>query len=176
LRGEVRVQFFGDDPQNLLSAPYVWLSGGREKAGEAAEGDARRYTVLRGGSGRAGEVRLALEGVTDRDAADALRGKLVQGDAEHLAPLEDDEFYWHQLVGCEVRSTEGDLVGVVCEIWETGAHDVLVVRSAEGEQHLFSTARELTPEIDLAGRRVVVELLPGMLGPDSDPVDPGRDD
>ena len=158
LRGELRVQFFGDDPENLLSAPFVWLADDSQDTGAA------RYEVLRGGSGRAGEVRLALDGVTNRDEADALRGKLVMGAAENLAALEDDEFYWHQLVGCEVCSKAGERIGVVYEIWETGAHDVLVVRDEQGQQHLFSTARELMPEIDLEARRVVVELLPGMLG------------
>jgi 16S rRNA processing protein RimM len=158
LRGELRVQYFGDDPENLLSAPFVWL------ADDPRERGAPRYEVLRTGTGRAGEVRMALRGIDDRDAADALRGKLVLGAAENLAPLADDEFYWHQLIGCEVRSTAGERLGVVYEIWETGAHDVLVVRSDEGRQILLSTARELMPEVDLEARCVVVEVLPGMLG------------
>lgn len=158
LRGELRVQFFGDDPQNLMAAPHLWLGRDRD------DPEAVRYEVLRVGSGRVGEVRIALAGVRDRDAADALRGRVVLGDAAHLGALEDGEFYWHQLVGCEVRSTTGDLVGVVREIWETGAHDVLVVQADDGAQHLFSTARELMPEVDLAARRVIVEILPGMLG------------
>lgn len=164
LRGELRVQFFGDDPENLMAAPCLWL--GRERD----DPDAVRYEVLRVGSGRPGEVRVALAGVDDRELADALRGRLVLGDPEHLAALEEGEFYWHELVGCEVRSTAGELVGVVMEIWETGAHDVLVVRGEDGRQHLLSTARELMPEVDPVARRVTVEVLPGMLegAPDSE--------
>jgi 16S rRNA processing protein RimM len=162
LRGEVRVQFFGDDPDNLACAPWVWLGASR------ADPDAERYEVLSTGSGRGGELRLALKGVADRDAAEALRGRLVLGDPDHLNPLEEGEFYWHQLVGCEVRGTDGSLVGRVREIWETGAHDLLVVDGGDGSQLLFSTARELMPVVDLEARRVVVELLPGMLDPDGE--------
>ncbi len=151
------MQYFGDDPGNLASAPALWLAAHRD------DPQPHRYVVDRVASGRPGEVRVALEGVSDREGADSLRGMLVLGDAEHLAPLEPDEFYWHELVGCSVESTSGERIGVVCEIWETGAHDVLVVRSEEGRQHLLSTARELMPKVDLEARRVVVEVLPGML-------------
>jgi 16S rRNA processing protein RimM len=162
LRGEVRVQFFGDGPDNLLQASEVWLGEDR------ADPQARRYEVVASGTGRAGEVRLALSDVKDRDAADTLRGQLVLADPEQLAPLDEGEFYWHQLVGCEVFDTDGRRLGAVQEIWETGAHDVLVVASEDGGRHLLSTARELMPEVDLEARRIVVEILPGMLGPEAE--------
>ena len=161
LRGELRVQFFGDDPANLAAAPCVWLADERD------DEQAERYEVMQAGSGRVGELRLGLKGVADRSAAEALRGKLVLGDPDHLAPLQEGEFYWHQLVGCEVRSTKGERIGTVVEIWETGAHDLLVVEASQGRRHLFSTARELMPEVDLQARTVVVEILPGMLDADA---------
>jgi 16S rRNA processing protein RimM len=71
-------------------------------------------------------------------------------------------------VGCEVFDTEGGRVGIVREIWETGAHDVLVVDGETGGRHLLSTARELMPEVDLEARRIVVEILPGMLDADGE--------
>jgi len=158
LRGEVRVQFFGDGPQNLLHLPEVWLGEG------PLDAKARHFEVLRAAmGGRAGEIRLALEGVVDRSAATALRGEFVLGDASRLEPLEEGEFYWYELVGCQVQGTDGTPVGTVREIWETGAHDVLVVEGASGDRHLFSTARELMPEVDLASRRILVEILPGMI-------------
>jgi len=164
LRGEVRVQYFGDGPDNLLAQPFVWLGS------SADDETAPRYEVRAAGRGRAGEVRLDLEGVADRDAAAALRGRLVLGDASRLPELESGEYYWHELVGCRVVARDGRPLGTVREIWETGAHDVLVVEAEDGRRQLFSTARELMPEVDVAGRRIVVELLPGMLDePDGEP-------
>jgi 16S rRNA processing protein RimM len=158
LAGEVRVQFFGDGPDNLLRVSEVWLEGDR------SGGSPRHFEVLAAApGGRAGEIRLALAGVADRDAATALRGRSVLGDASRLAPLEAGEFYWYQLVGCRVEGTDGTPLGTVQELWETGAHDVLVVEDPAGRRQLFSTARELMPEVDLASRRIVVEILPGML-------------
>ena len=159
LQGEIRVQFFGDDPSNLLQVPEIWLGTGR------TDTDARRFEVLRAGSGRAGEIRLGLRGVEDREAAAALRGLFVLADAAGLAPLPDGEFYWHELIGCEVVGRDGSQIGTVREIWDTGAHDVLVVEAADGERYLLSTARELMPEVDVGVGRITVELLPGMLAP-----------
>jgi 16S rRNA processing protein RimM len=157
LRGEVRVHFFGDAPENLMRVPEIWL-------GEAPDAlNARHFEVAGGGSGRGGEVRLALVGIDDREAALALRKLFVLADADALAPLDADEFYWHELVGCLVVSRDGRAIGTVREIWETGGHDVLVVEGSGGERHLLSTARELMPEIDRDARRIVVEILPGML-------------
>jgi len=131
---------------------------------QAADGQgARRYEVEASGTGRPGEVRLRLVGVESREAAQALRGRLVLGDPRFLEELGEGEYYWHEVVGCRVETLDGTPVGVVREIWETGAHDVLVVESTTGEQVLISAARAIVPEIDVVGRRVVVDPLPGLL-------------
>lgn len=169
LRGELRVRYLGDGPENLLAATVVWLGEGRSRAA------ARRFEVVRAFAGRPGEVRLGLGGVSDRDAAEGLRGLLVLGDPEHLAALAEDEFYWHELVGCAVWTRDGREIGAVREIWDTGAHDVLVVHDASGRRHLLPTSRALMPEVDLAARRIVVEIVPGLLEhsePDAGPAEP----
>jgi 16S rRNA processing protein RimM len=157
LRGELRVRYLGDGPENLLAAPVVWLGEARSHEG------VRRFEVERAFAGRSGEVRLGLVGVRDRDSAEDLRGLLVLGDPTRLAPLAEDEFYWHELVGCTVHTRDGRALGTVREIWGTGAHDVLVVEDASGARHLLPTSRALMPVVDLASRRIVVELVPGLL-------------
>jgi 16S rRNA processing protein RimM len=157
LGGEVRVRVFGDGPENLLRQPLVWL--GEERDDPAA----RAYEVRAAEPGRPGEVRLALEGVGDRDAAAALRGLLVIGDPAELPRLAPGEYYFYELVGCRVEGRDGHPVGTVREIWDTGAHDVLVVEDAAGRRHLLPTARELMREVDLAARRIVVDIVPGLL-------------
>ena len=157
LRGQVRVKLFGDDPENLMQCDEVWL------ADERNDPRAALHKMRFEGTGRVGEVRIQLETVRDRDEAQALRGKLVLATAGILEPLEPGEFYWHQLIGCEVTTEAGDAVGTVREIWETGAHDVLVIRDESGRQNLIPTARELTREIDLQNKRIVIAALPGLI-------------
>jgi 16S rRNA processing protein RimM len=113
-------------------------------------------------------VRIALEGVADRDAAAALRGALVVGDAERLAPLPAGEHYWFELVGCRVEAEGGRALGTVREIWETGAHDVLVVEDEAGRKHLIPAAEAFLRRVDPAAGRIVVAPVPGLLGDEPD--------
>jgi 16S rRNA processing protein RimM len=157
LQGQVRVRIFGDGLENLARHSDIWLADSED------DPKPRSFAVQGVGSGRAREARVALAGIEDRDAAEELKGLLVLGTAEVLEPLPEGEYYWHELVGCRVETREGRIVGTVREIWETGAHDVLVVKDEDGRQQLISTARELVPEIDPKAGRIVVEAIPGLL-------------
>ncbi len=159
VHGWIRVRFTGDGPEHLLAAGCVTLSEDEQGTG------GRKFEVEGGGTGRTGEARLKLEGVKDREAAQALRGQWVLADEAGLAALPDGEFYWYQLVGCRVETEDGVPVGMVQELWETGAHDVLVIRSEDGRQVLVPTAKELLPQIDLKAKRLVVAGIPGLIEP-----------
>jgi 16S rRNA processing protein RimM len=158
----VRVRYFGDGPENILGVPRLFLAEPeRGIESQAAE----EFEVEVGAAGRRGEVRLSLRGVADRGAAERLKGRLVAGEVEHLTPLPEGEFYWYELIGCRVQSAEGRAIGTVKEIWETGAHDVLVVEGEDGRRRLVPTARALMKEVDVEAGRIVVEDLPGLLDP-----------
>lgn len=159
LSGELRVRIAGDSPDHLLSVETVWIGRGR------SDPEARRRVVRERGSGRGGEVRLRLEGVETREQAQALVGQLVTAAPDQIEALPEGEYYWYQLVGCRVETSAGDVAGHVREIWETGAHDVLVVEDDDGRRRLIPTAAELLTEIDLEAGRVVVVDLPGLLEP-----------
>ena len=78
---------------------------------------------------------MQISGITDRDAAEALRGKVVKGSGDMLPQLESDEFYWRDLEGLRVWNEESGVVTLLGEIdylLETGANDVLVVRACDG--------------------------------------------
>jgi 16S rRNA processing protein RimM len=129
------------------------------EAGELA----RETRVLAARPGRAGEWRLRLAGVADRDAAEALRGSALWARASELPPLPPGEFYQHELVGCRVEDERGRPLGRVRAIWETGAPDVLVIERDAGRELLVPAAASLLREVDVVGRRIVIELPPGLL-------------
>jgi 16S rRNA processing protein RimM len=158
VRGMLRVGVSGNGPASLLEAPSVELSFEDRDPTPPV----RSFAVVSASAGRPGEVRLGLEGVADRDAAEALRGARVLGDAAHLPALEPGEHYWFELIGCEVETTSGSPLGVVREIWETGAHDVLVVADPAGGDHLIPAVDAFVKEIDRAARRIRIEPVPGL--------------
>jgi 16S rRNA processing protein RimM len=159
LRGALRVRILGDGHEHLLRAERLWLA-----SGAGSPEDAPR-DVTGSAPGRTGEVRLALSGVQDRDAALALRGRLLLGDAALLEALPEGDHYWFELIGCRVETPDGRAVGRVRELWETASHDVLVVEGEDGRDRLVPAAPALCRSIDAAARRVVVADLPGLLDP-----------
>jgi 16S rRNA processing protein RimM len=151
------VRTLGEGPENLLRASVVTL-------GESEE-DPRAISVdvASAEPGRRGEVRMELAGIGGREEASELRGRLVMVDSRQLEQLPEGEYYEYQLVGCRVEGGDGQKIGTVREVWSTGASDVLVVESAEGEERLIPTGGDFLREIDLEERRIVIEVIPGLL-------------
>jgi len=158
LRGQLRVRCFGAGPEVLEAAPRLILVGEGDEPGAGLE---VCYPVESVAPGRRGELRVALEGVQDREAAEALRGRQVLVETSDLEALPAGEYYGYQIVGCRVEAQDGTPVGTVREIWETGGSDLLVVEDEGGREQLLPAA--LLQEVDVEGRRAVIELLPGLL-------------
>ena len=161
IRGQVRARWFGDGPENLLAAKKVELADGRGSEDPAPPA----FEIEGGGSGRVGEVRLALRGVSQREDAEALRGRLILVDASELPKAAPDEAYWFQLVGCSVELPSGETVGRVREIWDTPAHATLVVVGPDGRDRLIPAAPAILRQLDVEAQRIVIEDLPGLTDP-----------
>jgi 16S rRNA processing protein RimM len=164
LRGELRVRLLDETDNNLRAMSSVWLA--REE-GDPKAVEARVRAV---GSGRRGEARLALEGVDGREAAEALRGRLVQADMDRLAPLAAGEYYQYQLIGCRVEHGDGRVLGVVSGIWETGAPAVLVVVDETRREHLIPAVSAILREVDVVARRITIDAPPGLISKEADEV------
>ena len=109
-----------------------------------------------------GAALLKLEGCHDRTAVEKLRGQLVQIPIEEAVPLEQDEYYEHQIVGLAVWTAGGDYLGTMDEVISTGSNDVYVVQS-EGREILIPAIEDVVLEINLAQGRMVVELMEGLI-------------
>jgi len=160
LRGAVRVRFSGDGPEHLLALREVFLAVDPEAAPPL-----RRYRVLHCAPGRRDECRLVLEGVSDRKAALALRGFYLLADVHELPELVRGEYYHFQLVGCRVLDEEGSSIGVVREVWEAPAQDLLLVEDETGKRYLLPAVREMLKGVDLQRQEIVFSVIPGLLEP-----------
>jgi 16S rRNA processing protein RimM len=109
-----------------------------------------------------GSALLKLEGCHDRAAVEKLRGQLVQIPIEEAMPLEEGEYYEHQIVGLAVWTAGGEYLGKVDEIIFTGSNDVYVVRG-EGKEILIPAIENVVLEINLAKRRLIVEMMEGLI-------------
>lgn len=126
------------------------------------DGAAREYRVVGAGRLSARTFRIVLDGITDADAADALRGDAVSVALEDLPPPGPGEFYYFQTIGCDVFTVAGDRVGQIAEVFSNGAHEVWVVRD-DSREYLIPVIDDVVKSIDLGGRRAIIEPLPGLL-------------
>lgn len=145
------MQLDNPDSEALFSAPMVWVE---------APGGPRAYPILRARAARA-HLLLTLKGISDRDQAEALKGKEIYLPEDLLPPLEEGEVYLYQLEGLRVETVEGEVLGRVEGTFETGANAVLVVVGAKGE-YLLPFIEDVVQEIDLEGGVIRVELLEGL--------------
>ncbi|TFU42889.1 ribosome maturation factor RimM [Neisseria sp. WF04] len=93
-----------------------------------------RNVILEAGKTANGELQVKLEGIDNRDEAFALRGHTIEIPRKAFTPADEDEYYWADLVGMTVTNTEGITLGMVTNLMETGAHDVLVVEGGYGRK------------------------------------------
>jgi 16S rRNA processing protein RimM len=110
-----------------------------------------------------GLLIFTLAGVTTREQADELRGQEVAILESQAAPLEEGEYFIHQLYGLSVVTDQGEEIGKVREVLETGANEVLVVSRPGKSDGLIPMIRDVVQELDTVGGRVVVHLLEGLL-------------
>ncbi len=75
------------------------------------------------------DIIIKLKGVDDRDAANLLTNCEIIVDSSQLPELEEGDYYWKDLMGCQVVTTEGYSLGKVIDMMETGSNDVLVIKA-----------------------------------------------
>lgn len=153
LGGVVRVRAYQPPAPSLAPGRRVLLE---------RDGVRREALVTEAAPHGRGLVLARLAGVTDRAAAEALRGTRVLVRTADLPPPAPDEFYFHEMVGVRVETTAGEALGAIAETFSTGTSAVWVVRGA-GREHLIPVIADVVRSIDRAAGRVVIEPLPGLL-------------
>jgi 16S rRNA processing protein RimM len=165
IKGEVSVEVRTDEPDRRFASGSVLRT--QTPRGEEPHGP-ERPTALTVRSSRWHQSRLLVrfDEVSDRSVAEAVRGLLLAVDVDpDESPEDPEEFYDHQLVGLRVVTTAGEDVGELAEVIHGPGQDLLSVRTEDGGEVLVPFVSRLVPEVDLAGRRLVVEELPGLIGP-----------
>jgi 16S rRNA processing protein RimM len=145
VRGQVKVFSHTDPRENLLTySPWIISQGGQQRTLEVS------------GKRQGKNVIASLEGISGRDQAMELTGANILIHRDQLPELEQGEYYWSQLIGLDVVTIDGEQLGQVDQMLETGANDVMVVQG-ERERLIPYVMDEVVKSIDLLNRRVVVD-------------------
>lgn len=151
--GELEVRPDWEESRGLLAAREVLL--------ELESGEVTAHAVL--GSRRTPKgVLLQLDGIDDRDAAEARRGNAVRVRRELLPKLGDGEYYLCDLIGADVDSPDGPL-GRVVEVQMYPSVDALVIEAADGSRYEQPLLDEWLASVDVGARRVSLVSLDGLI-------------
>ena len=150
VRGEIKLEVLTGFPDQIERLKRVYVGS------KAVPHDVAHFHW------HSGELLLQLADVRDRNAAELLRGQLVQIPHEEAVPLKPGEYYEHQIIGLHVTTTEDEPLGQVVEVLATGANDVYVVQGPRG-QVLLPARVEVVRSIDLEAGTMTVTLLPGLI-------------
>jgi len=155
IKGWIKVHSYTDDAESIFEyKPLLMESKGQFQ--EVKIADWKRH-----GNGFVAKI----VGFDVREEAQALVGGTLFVDASHLPVLEDD-FYWRDLVGCQVKTDKGYDLGVVTEIMETGSNDVLVVKAnsndafGQKERLIPFIDKQVISNIDITGKLIEVNWEP----------------
>lgn len=110
-----------------------------------------------------GAVLLALEGVETMSRAKELVGSRLFAEMSALEKLPEGEYYWFQIIGLDVLTEEGRLLGKVAEILPTGSNDVYVVRD-RSKEYLIPAIDQVVKFIDVSAGKIVISPMKGLLG------------
>lgn len=160
IHGAVLVHPLTDHPEGTF-APGVVLRLG-DGQGREPDPDLPPVRVLAARAFRGG-LLVEFGGVGSRSEADAtLRGRYLMQALDALEPLAEDEVFYHQLLGSRVETVRGRVLGEVVEVYELAPSDLLEVRG-EGRSYMIPFRREVVIEVDVEGRRLVVDPPEGLL-------------
>jgi 16S rRNA processing protein RimM len=142
LRGTVRVEVLTDDPNRFAPGSVLTVAD-----------SGRHLTIAETRSDRPPGLLVSFREVRDRSAAQALRDAYLEAEAP---PRADGTWFWHEVVGCAVTTTDGRQLGQVEDVFRVGESEVYVVRSEEGEV-LIPAVKSVIRELAPAERRIVVD-------------------
>lgn len=144
-----------DDPGERFAVGTVLRGRAPKGAGE------KDYTVT-AVRPHAGRLLVSLQGITDRDAGDALRGTLFLIDADDVDSGDDpDEFYDHELIGLPVVTVGDEPVGDVADVLHLPGGELLAVKTPAGDEVLIPFVSAIVPTVTREG--IVVDPPEGLL-------------
>jgi len=151
VHGEILMEVYTDFPDRLQPGVILYL--GEEDL------QLRLIKCRQHGKG----LLMTFEGFSSPEEIGQYRNQIVYVKSIDRPPLENGEYYHHQLIGLRVVTRDGKTIGTVTEILETGASDVLLVLPESGPEILIPVVDSFVNEINLDRHEITVQLIPGIL-------------
>ena len=153
IKGEIKVTPFTNDIRRFDDLKKVYVKTRKESKLYNVE-NARYHKNM---------ILLKLKGINTPEEAEMLRNAFLEIDREDAIPLEEGTYFIADLLGLEVYTDEGKLLGKVEDIYNTGSKDIYVIKDELGKQVLLPGINEVIKEVDLNNGKIIVHLIPGLV-------------
>lgn len=152
IRGEVKVFPMTDDVRRFQKLKEIILDTGREKMTLEIEGVKyfKKFVILK------------FKGIDNINDIERYKGKALYVTRENAVKLGRDEYFIADLIDLEVYDEDGNYLGVLTNVIETGANDVYEVRFEDGREVLFPAIKQCILDIDMENRKMKVHIMDGL--------------
>ncbi len=153
IKGMVKVVPYTDDIQRFDKLKKVYLVSKKEKKEyEVEEVKYQKNMVL-----------IKFKGINSIEEAEELRNQYIQIPREDAINLEEGSYYIADLIGMKVITEEGENLGILEDIYNTGSNDIYVVKNELGKQLLLPAIQDVIKKIDLEEEKMTVHLIEGLI-------------
>lgn len=150
IRGQIKLYPYSRSPEQLLNYQPWYL---KDESGKWVPIKCTHVEI------NSQVLYITIEGIQDREKASQLTNREIAVSSDQLPTLPNGEFYWHQLIDLKVINQAGECLGKVVELMETGANDVLVVKSSDRKMPILIpfVMNIYIHQIDLVNQTIIVD-------------------
>ncbi len=153
LKGEIKVYSHTDEIERFLDLEYFYIGKDRDT----------KYYIERASIIANNMAVIKIKGFDTVESVQKLISKFMFVDRENSYELDDDEMFIVDMIGMEVKTDSGEIIGELVDVLQYTANDVYVVKSKEGKEYLIPAIYEIVPEINQKENYIIVKPIVGLL-------------
>lgn len=153
IKGEVKVFPLTDNERRFSKLKYVFMKSGEDFIKVDIEG-VKYLKQL---------VILKLANIKDMNEAEKYKNQYLYVDRENAVKLSKDTFFIADLIGLEVFTDEGEMLGKITSVFSTGSNDVYEVKADNGKNILIPAIKDVVIEVDVEGGKMIIKMLEGLI-------------
>lgn len=152
LKGGLKVVPMTDEPERFYDLKWIYLEGSQQK------------WRIRDVKIRPKDIILQLDDIDSIEQAELLRGKYLYSDETQRPALQEDQYYISDLVGMNVMHVNGELIGTLIRVINTGGHDIYVVSSTDKQKEwMIPAVKAFVKEVSVTKRIIMIDPIEGLL-------------
>ncbi len=152
IKGEIKIYPLTDDPARFYDLETLWIN----------HKDSFLNFEIQAVSIHKNMVFLKLKGIDDINEAEKYKNDYVLIDRKDAIPLEEDQYFIFDLIGCDVRTLEGQYVGKVTDVLQTAANDIYVVKDKDKEA-LIPAVAQFVKKVDIEEKCILIDPIEGLI-------------